>query len=180
MGLIHRPQVLFLDEPTTGLDPEVRAEMWSEIERLAREEGITVLLTTHYLEEADKLASQVAIVDRGEIVATGTPNELKSSLEGDTIHLELSNGDGAQAQDALQGVSQLGAITLEGRSLRLRARDGAAAVPAVLAALEARGVRAASLTLARPSLDEVYLRHTGRRFEAAENKTTDDREEVPA
>ena len=180
LGLIHRPQVLFLDEPTTGLDPEVRAQMWQEIERLAREEGITVLLTTHYLEEADRLASRVAIVDRGRIVASGTPAELKSSLEGDTIHVELTNGDGAQARDALAGVPQLGGITLDGQSLRLRARDGAAAVPAVLAALEARGVKAGSLTLARPSLDEVYLRHTGRRFEAADEDTPIDRQEVAA
>ena len=94
MGLIHRPQVLFLDEPTTGLDPEARADMWREIERLAREEQMTILLTTHYLEEADRLASQLAIVDRGRIVAEGTPHELKSELEGDTIHVELVDGDG--------------------------------------------------------------------------------------
>ena len=89
-GLIHRPQVLFLDEPTTGLDPEARAEMWAEIERMSREERMTVLLTTHYLEEADRLASQLAIVDRGRIVARGTPDALKSELRGDTIQVELA------------------------------------------------------------------------------------------
>ena len=94
MGLIHRPQVLFLDEPTTGLDPEARAQMWAEIERLSREEGMTILLTTHYLEEADRLASQLAIVDRGRIVAGGTPDGLKSELHGDTIQVELADGDG--------------------------------------------------------------------------------------
>ena len=97
MGLLHRPQVLFLDEPTTGLDPEARAQMWAEIERLAREEGMTILLTTHYLEEADRLASQLAIVDRGRIVARGTPDALKSELHGDTIQVELANGDGPAA-----------------------------------------------------------------------------------
>jgi ABC-2 type transport system ATP-binding protein len=166
LGLLHRPQVLFLDEPTTGLDPEARAQMWSEIERLAREERMTILLTTHYLEEADKLAARLAIVDRGRIVARGTPHELKSELEGDTIHVELAEPDGAAA-GALERVSGLAEVLLDGRTLRARSRDGGAAIPAVLAALEAHGVRAASVTLARPSLDDVYLRYAGRAFEVA-------------
>ena len=87
-ALVHKPQVLFLDEPTTGLDPEVRAEMWDEIGRLA-DEGLTVLLTTHYLEEADRLAAQLAIVDKGRVVAEGSPDELKRGLRGDAIHVEL-------------------------------------------------------------------------------------------
>ena len=168
LGLIHRPQVLFLDEPTTGLDPEVRAYMWQEIERLARQEGMTILLTTHYLEEADKLAAQVAIVDRGRIVASGSPEQLKSELQGDTILVELADGQGAPAWRALELLPGVTAAELDGRALRVCARDGAAAVPAVLAALEAQGTAAASLTLARPSLDEVYLRHTGRSFDSAD------------
>ncbi len=167
MGLIHRPQVLFLDEPTTGLDPEARAQMWAEIERLAREEGMTILLTTHYLEEADRLASQLAIVDRGRIVARGTPDALKSELRGDTIHVELADGDGAAAAAALERVPAAREVALDGRTLRARADDGGAAVPAVLAALEANGVRAAAVTLARPSLDDVYLRYAGRTWEEA-------------
>jgi ABC-2 type transport system ATP-binding protein len=166
LGLLHRPQVLFLDEPTTGLDPEARAQMWDEIARLAREERMTILLTTHYLEEADRLASQLAIVDRGRIVARGTPDELKSELQGDTIHVELVEPDGL-ASEALARVDGLGEVVLDGRTLRARTRDGGAAVPAVLAALEARGVRAASVTVARPSLDDVYLRYAGRAFEEA-------------
>jgi ABC-2 type transport system ATP-binding protein len=164
LGLLHHPQVLFLDEPTTGLDPEARAQMWEEISRLAREERMTILLTTHYLEEADRLASRLAIVDRGRIVARGTPDELKSELEGDTIHVELVEPDGL-AQEALARVEGLGEIALDGRVLRARTRDGGAAVPAVLAALEAQGLRAASVTVARPSLDDVYLRYAGRAFE---------------
>ena len=166
LGLLHRPQVLFLDEPTTGLDPEARAQMWDEIARLAREERMTILLTTHYLEEADRLASRLAIVDRGRIVARGTPDELKSELEGDTIHVELVEPDGL-ASEALAHVDGLGEIALDGRTLRARARDGGAAVPQVLAALEARGLRAVSVTVARPSLDDVYLRYAGRVFEEA-------------
>ena len=166
LGLIHHPQVLFLDEPTTGLDPEARALMWAEIERLAREEGMTILLTTHYLEEADRLASRLAIVDRGRIVARGTPDELKNELEGDAVQVELEGEQGGAARAALERVGGLNDVLVEGRTLHARAANGAAAIPAVLAALEAHGVRAASVTLARPSLDDVYLRHAGRSYAA--------------
>jgi ABC-2 type transport system ATP-binding protein len=170
LALVHRPRVLFLDEPTTGLDPEVRADMWQEIERLGREEGITVLLTTHYLEEADRLAAQLAIVDRGRVVATGSPDELKRELRGDAVHVELETElNGARAGlDRLAGLSE---VTVEGRSLRARADDGARAVPAVLAALDSHGVGVASVTVARPSLDDVYLRYAGRSFGEADRDT---------
>ena len=176
LGLIHDPRVLFLDEPTTGLDPEARADMWREIERLAREERITILLTTHYLEEADRLASQLAIVDRGRVVAHGSPDALKSELHGDTVQIELAERDGADARAALGRVPAIDDVTIDGAIVRARARDGGAAIPAVLAALETHGVRAASVTLARPSLDDVYLRYAGRSFSAAES----DREEMAA
>jgi ABC-2 type transport system ATP-binding protein len=176
MGLLHKPHVLFLDEPTTGLDPEVRAAMWHEVERLARDERMTILLTTHYLEEADRLASRLAIVDRGRIVAEGTPDALKSELRGDTVHVELADSDHARARLALERVAAVGEVTLEGRVLRARATDAGAAIPAVLAALETHGVRAASVTLARPSLDDVYLRYAGRSFRRAETE----QEEVAA
>jgi len=167
MGLLHRPRVLFLDEPTTGLDPEARAEMWEEIQRLAEEEEMTILLTTHYLEEADRLASQLAIVDRGRIVVEGAPEELKSGLNGDTIEVELARDSALRAEAALAGVRGVESVRLDGTVLRARARDGAAAIPAVLAALDARGASARSVRLARPSLDEVYLRHAGRSFRGA-------------
>jgi ABC-2 type transport system ATP-binding protein len=167
LGLVHRPQVLFLDEPTTGLDPEARAELWREIERLAREEEMTILLTTHYLEEADRLASRLVIVDRGRIVAQGSPEELKSELRGDTVQVELveaCNGDAAALVRHLPGVSGL---SVEGRLLRARVDNGAAAIPSVISALERGGLRVASATVARPSLDDVYLRHAGRSFQQA-------------
>jgi ABC-2 type transport system ATP-binding protein len=129
---------------------------------------MTILLTTHYLDEADRLASQLAIVDRGRIVAEGTPHELKSQLAGDRIPIELADGADAAARRALDAVDGVGDAALEGRLLLARARDGAAAIPAVLAALDAHGVRAASVTLARPSLDDVYLRHAGRSFDRAD------------
>ncbi len=163
MGLVHRPRVLFLDEPTTGLDPEVRADMWAEIAHLAAAEGLTILLTTHYLEEADRLAGRLAIVDRGRVVAEGSPNELKGELRGDAIQVELSDpAPDGRAHAALDRVPGVWEVIVEGRSLRARTDDGSAAVPAVLQALEAGGVRVASVTIARPSLDDVYLRHTGR------------------
>jgi ABC-2 type transport system ATP-binding protein len=174
MGLLHEPEVLFLDEPTTGLDPEARTQMWEEVERLAAEERVTIVLTTHYLEEADRLASRLAIVDRGRIVAEGTPEELKSGLDGDTIQVELGDPrsqEGA-ARAALERVAGVAGVEVVGAQLRARARDGGAAIPAVLAALDAHGVTATSVTLARPSLDDVYLRHAGRAF--------DDQEEVAA
>lgn len=169
MGLLHRPQVLFLDEPTTGLDPGARAEMWREIERLASEDQMTILLTTHYLEEADRLASQLAIVDRGRIVVEGTPERLKSDLLGDRIQVELADLNDAGARGALVSVGGISDVNLEGRTLRARARDGGAAIPAVLAALDAHGVKATSVTLARPSLDDVYLKHAGRSFHRADS-----------
>ena len=174
MGLLHRPQVLFLDEPTTGLDPEARVQMWREIERLAAEEQMTILLTTHYLEEADRLDSMLAIIDRGKVVARGTPNELKSELHGDAIQVELADAGDSRASAALGRVAGLGEVTLDGRMIRARAQNGGAAIPAVLAALDAQGVTAMAVTLARPSLDDVYLRHAGRAF----HQTDDTQEEA--
>jgi len=170
LGLIHRPTVLFLDEPTTGLDPEARADMWTEIERLACEEGLTILLTTHYLEEADRLARRVAIVDRGRIVAAGAPDELKSELHGDAVHLELDVAEtNGRVSTALAHIGEVRDVTIEdGRLLHARADNGARAVPVMLQALEAQGVPVVSVTVARPSLDDVYLKYTGRRFEEAD------------
>jgi ABC-2 type transport system ATP-binding protein len=165
IGLMHRPQVLFLDEPTTGLDPEARASMWAEISRLAAEERTTVLLTTHYLEEADQLADRVAIVDAGRVIVEGTPDELKSELRGDAVQVELAVAS-PQAASVLGSVAGLREISADGSRLRARADSGARAVPPVLAALDAAGVAVASVTVARPSLDDVYLRHVGREIGA--------------
>ncbi len=179
MGLVHRPQVLFLDEPTTGLDPEVRVAMWKEIARLRDDEGLTILLMTHYLEEADQLASNLAIVDRGRVVAEGTPEALKAGLEGDALHVELDAGVSVNGNvdAALAHVQDLREVQVEGRSLRARAADGARAVPAVLAALDAHAIAVASVTVARPSLDDVYLRFAGRSFAAAEATSSETKED---
>jgi len=176
MGLIHRPQVLFLDEPTTGLDPEARTDLWDEIGRLARE-GLTILLTTHYLDEADRLAERLAIVDRGHIVVEGTPEGLKAELRGDSIEIDLALAESgatpaeATVRLALEKVHGVRDVGLDGAALHARADHGATAVPAMLAALESQGAKVASVKVSRPSLDDVYLRYTGRTFEQAEGET---------
>ena len=169
IGLVHEPRVLFLDEPTTGLDPEVRAQMWDEIRRLAIEKRLTILLTTHYLEEADRLAARLAILDKGKVVTTGTPETLKAELRGDAIAIELSNGAGeADVRSALTAVPGIAELQLDDHTVHLRVAAGATALPGVLNALDANGVGVASATVSRPSLDDVYLRHTGRSFASAE------------
>jgi ABC-2 type transport system ATP-binding protein len=174
LGLIHRPAVLFLDEPTTGLDPESRTAMWQEIARLAGGEGMTVLLTTHYLEEADRLASRLAIVDRGRVVTTGTPDELKGELRGDAVQVGLpAEADPARVRRVLEALPAVRDVVIAGRDVSARSDDGAAAVPVVLAELRRAGVNAASVAVARPSLDDVYLRHTGRRYSESESPDRD-------
>jgi ABC-2 type transport system ATP-binding protein len=166
MGLVHRPSVLFLDEPTTGLDPQARSEMWAEIARLATQERLTILLTTHYLEEADHLAGHLAIVDRGRLVAQGSPEELKSELRGDAVVVELAPDASVDtARTTIEALAR--EVTVAGRTIRARVDHGASAVPSVLASLERAAVPVAAVTVARPALDDVYLRHTGRTFAAA-------------
>jgi ABC-2 type transport system ATP-binding protein len=167
---MHSPRVLFLDEPTTGLDPEARAEMWEQIRELAWDQGLTILLTTHYLEEADQLARNLAIVDQGRIVTEGTPDELKAQLNGDAVSLDLAGGSDTDTAKsvALEQGGLLTEVVVEGLTLRGRSADGAGAVPALLAALEAAEIHVASVTVARPSLDDVYMRYTGRSFSSAD------------
>jgi len=167
LGIVHRPAVLFLDEPTTGLDPEARAEMWQEISSLAADERVTVLLTTHYLDEADRMADRLAIVDAGRVVVEGTPDHLKRQLRGDTVAVQLDLDAVGAGHAILSRVRGLSDLVAEGGTVRARAEAGGGAVPAVLAALEDGGITALAVTLARPSLDDVYLRHVGRSFEVA-------------
>ena len=167
IGLVHRPQVLFLDEPTTGLDPEARSELWREISRMAAEDAMTVLLTTHYLDEADHLADRLAIVDHGRVAVEGTPEQLKSELHGDVLQVELEDDAAAErACGMVTGMSGLSAVLRDGLVVRARTESGAHVVPAVFAALTGQGIEVVSATVARPSLDDVYLRYAGRSFGA--------------
>src|SRR3954468_1668622 len=146
LGLVHRPRVLFLDEPTTGLDPEARVALWEEVGRLAAQETLTILLTTHYLEEADELAGRLAIVSGGKLVVEGTPPELKAELRGDAVHLELANGQADEARRvlALAGAPVETALG-DGRILVSRVSDGGQALPGLLAALGEAGIAVSSV-----------------------------------
>jgi len=162
-GIMHEPDVLFLDEPTTGLDPQNRANMWDQIRRL-RESGTTVFLTTHYLEEADALSDHVAILDHGSVVAQGTPRELKAQIAGDAVIIRprLDGDSISHLLDRFVSASMVRNGQVEGDALRLYVDDGPSALPQLFALLEAHNVAIDSVSLSEPSLDDVFLRQTGR------------------
>lgn len=170
LGLIHSPSVLFLDEPTTGLDPEARAEMWAEIRRLASEKSLTVVLTTHYLEEADELADRLLIIDHGRAVIEGTPSELKATLDGDALSVELFEPDVAAVRAAAQSISALRHVVVEARGtsgrLYARADDPAAIIGRVISEFDSAGIEFGAISVSRPSLDDVYLHYAGRAYQA--------------
>ncbi|MDG4767870.1 ATP-binding cassette domain-containing protein [Solwaraspora sp. WMMD406] len=162
LGIIHEPRVVFLDEPTTGLDPQSRAHMWDEIRRL-RAEGMTVFITTHYLDEADALCDRIAIMDNGQIVTEGTPAALKREIAGEVVSVGLRAGEAptaAQLLDSQPYVSKL--ETPDDGGLRLFVDDGATAIPQILRTLDGAGLELGSIELHRPSLDDVFLTKTGR------------------
>ena len=165
MGLVHNPSVLFLDEPTTGLDPETRSALWQDLLRLKREQNISVLLTTHYLDEADYLCDRLAIVDHGVVVAEGSPSDLKAGIRGDRVTLEV-NGHVDEANERLKLLPQVIDVIVTDDALVARVENGATAIPAIITALEGSGISVRSVALSRPSLDDVYLYHTGHRFVA--------------
>ena len=161
LGLVHSPQLVFLDEPTTGLDPQSRSNLWEHIRKLRQELGTTVFLTTHYLDEADALCDRVLVIDHGQIVAEGTPEALKRRISGDVITLSVS-GDLDIAQGLLACQPGVRDISLDGRALRLAVERGEEALPGLLRALDGAGIAMESIQLARPSLDDVFLTVTGR------------------
>ncbi|MBN9182389.1 MAG: ABC transporter ATP-binding protein [Microbacterium sp.] len=167
-ALVHRPRVLFLDEPTTGLDPEARAAMWAEIRRLSGEEALTVVLTTHYMEEADRLADELLLVNRGRAIVQGTPEELKAALHGDSLRVSLIEPDPAAVRAAVARVAGLRDLVVEASGvdgvLAARTDDASAAVGAVIAALDAAGIRFGQVAASHPTLDDVYLHFVGHTF----------------
>ena len=167
VGLVHRPQLLFLDEPTTGLDPQSRARMWEEVRRLSQG-GTTVFLTTHYLEEADALCDRLAIIDHGRIVAEGTPDELKRAVAGDLITVGVT-GDAEAALRLLQPQPYVREASVEGGELRLYVDRGETATPDILRLLDTAGLGLTTVALSRPSLDDVFLRRTGRSLRESES-----------
>ncbi len=163
-ALVHRPPVLFLDEPTTGLDPQSRAQLWEMIRELVAE-GTTVLLTTQYLEEADRLAVRIVVVDGGKVIAEGTPNELKAKLGGTVVEIGLEDEDGARRAVPLVGSAGV-APDREGNLVRFSTPVGALSLLGVLRALEDGGLAPASLSVRDPSLDDVFLSLTGHHVRA--------------
>jgi ABC-2 type transport system ATP-binding protein len=160
LGLVHDPQLLFLDEPTTGLDPQSRARVWDEVRRM-HDRGTTVFLTTHYLDEADALCDRIAIIDYGKIVAEGTPEELKRAVAGDVVTMSVA-GDQQRALDLLQGQDFVRESRIEEGSVLLYVDRGEVAMPAILRLLDTAGLQLLTIGLHRPSLDDVFLRKTGR------------------
>jgi ABC-2 type transport system ATP-binding protein len=168
LALVHSPRILFLDEPTTGLDPQSRTDIWNEVALMRREAGVTVFLTTQYLEEADVLADRVGIIDQGKIVAEGTADELKRKVAGDVVTIVVS-GATEHVLEAVRRQSFVREATSEDGVVRLYVDRGETAVPLLLRVLDGEGLEASSIALHRPSLDDVFLLQTGRslRDEAA-------------
>ena len=178
MALIHSPSLVFLDEPTTGLDPQARANLWDHIRDLRAKQGMTVFLTTHYLDEADVLADRIVIIDRGNIVASDTSDNLKANVSGDLVDLEVVAEDQvAVARDKLASIAA--SVEVDGRHVRGRVTRAGRAVPGLLRDLESSGVTLDSIEVARPTLDDVFLTLTGRSLRDAEADPAQDPDQPP-
>jgi ABC-2 type transport system ATP-binding protein len=175
-ALVHRPRVLFLDEPTTGLDPVSRKTIWEEVREL-NDDGTTVFLTTQYLEEADQLADHVAIIDSGRLVAEGTPESLKAEIGNPQIQLQLEEGSIAKAEEACAGIGRL-MPPKDGRTVLLEVEHGAADIPRVVRALDESGIEIGALELVHPTLDDVFVAKTGHHLEREEEQEQSGEEEV--
>jgi ABC-2 type transport system ATP-binding protein len=178
-ALVHKPKLLFLDEPTTGLDPQSRAAIWAYLEQLNREEGITIFLTTQYLEEADRLCRQLSIIDHGKIIANGSPSELKEAVGGDTITLSLKSGtDGplrSRTKEILSAVQGVTNVIDSEDGVIAYTKSAGLIIADIVTALERDNIRPSFLSISTPTLDDVFLRQTGRRIRPEElgRKTTE-------
>jgi ABC-2 type transport system ATP-binding protein len=169
-ALVHKPKILFLDEPTTGLDPQSRTAIWSYLEKLNKEEGITIFLTTQYLEEADKLCKRLAIIDIGKIVASGSPFELKREIGADSIRISLENckKDNTKAKDLIKTLTNVNEIIESEECLTVFAKNAGLLIADIVRALDSSDIRIASVTFSSPSLDDVFIKHTGKRIRTEE------------
>jgi ABC-2 type transport system ATP-binding protein len=169
-ALVHKPKILFLDEPTTGLDPQSRAAIWSYLEKLNKEEDITIFLTTQYLEEADKLCKRLSIIDVGKIVASGSPAELKREIGADSIRISLENckKDGEKAKAIIKDMTDVTEIIDSEECLTVYAKNAGLLIADIVRALDSSDIRLASVTFSSPSLDDVFMKHTGRRIRTEE------------
>jgi ABC-2 type transport system ATP-binding protein len=162
MGLVHAPSLLFLDEPSTGLDPQNRANLWDHILRMREEYAMTIVLTTHYLDEADSMAERVVVVDDGRVIADDTADALKAELAGDQLALTVADGNSMQLKAAAERLPGAREVVADGDRLTVRVADGPAALPSLLAAAQRAGVPVATAQVHRPTLDDVFLNLTGR------------------
>jgi len=179
MGLIHQPQVIFMDEPTTGLDPQTRASIWEYIRNLVTSKGMTIFLTTHYMEEADRLANRIAIIDLGKIIAMGTADELKKSIGGDVVTVTpCEDKDEAckefikRSEALLTGKPFVTGMKPTDGELAVYVNDGASAIPSIMQLLSGQGIEVKTITMSRPSLDDVFLKYTGKTIRAEEGQRT--------
>jgi ABC-2 type transport system ATP-binding protein len=168
-ALVHRPRVLFLDEPTTGLDPASRLTVWDEVRRI-NADGTTIFLTTQYLEEADELCERLAIIDHGELVAQGTPEDLKAEIGKDVVSVELHGADAERTQEVIGELPGLDRVIAEQDALALFVDDGASSIAQIVRRLDAADVEVGAIAVSRPSLDDVFLEATGRRLEGAQQE----------
>jgi ABC-2 type transport system ATP-binding protein len=179
MGLIHRPDVIFLDEPTVGLDPQTRIHIWDYIRNLAKAMGVTIFLTTHYMEEADHLADRIAIIDRGKIIAMGAPDELKQSISGDVVTLSLLTAEDDDYNELMKRTELalsakpfvIGTQAIDSE-LAVYVDSGESAVPSIMRLLANQGIEVRTISMSRPSLDSVFLKYTGRTIRAEEGAPT--------
>jgi len=179
MGLIHQPQVIFMDEPTTGLDPQTRASIWEYIRNLVKSKGMTIFLTTHYMEEADHLANRIAIIDLGKIIAMGTPDELKKSIGGDVVTLSPCVVDDDECKEFIRRTESVlldkpfvTGTKATNHELAVYVKEGESAIPSIMQLLSSQGIEVKTISLARPSLDDVFLKYTGRTIRAQEGART--------
>jgi ABC-2 type transport system ATP-binding protein len=171
VGLMHNPEILFMDEPTLGLDIQTRTNMWQYIKQLNKERGMTIFMTTHYLEEADSLCDRVAIIDHGTIKITGTPAELKQQVGGDILTLEVTNG--SDLTDFFRGIPGVTEVKKTDSTYRVKLPSAEAAMPTVFEGILARGLKVRNISFTKPTLDQVFLDVTGRSLRDAEEGASD-------
>jgi ABC-2 type transport system ATP-binding protein len=167
-ALIHKPEILFLDEPTVGLDVQTRFRIWDYLQRLNKEDGLTIFMTTHYLEEADHLSHRIAIMDHGVIKVSGSPAELKESLHGDILTLEVTDGAGGNLTEFLEKVDDVVEVSRTGTAYRMKVSKVEIALPAIIAGIASRGLKIKETSFNKPTMDEVFLEVTGRSIRDAE------------
>jgi len=172
VGLIHEPKILFLDEPTLGLDIQTRSVIWEYLKNLNKEKGLTIFITTHYLEEADYLCDRIGIIDKGKIMVVDSPSRLKDELGGDIINIKI-NGEYSEIMESLKQLNHVKKIDIVDQNLRIQVEKGENVLPSILEFINSKGIVVTSVSLAKASLDQVFLKYTGKSLRDAESDKAD-------